>query len=108
MIIQRTTSGLDIAAPAKVNLFLEVLGRRSDGYHEIQSLLCPISLFDRLVFEVTDQSEIEFQLHLPAAQQELAKQEADPAWDIPSDETTWSSALCGECRKSWELGSVAG
>ncbi len=85
MIIQRTTTGLDIAAPAKVNLFLEVLGRRSDGYHEVQTLLCPISLFDRLTFEVTEQSEIEFQLHLPAAEQHLAKQESDPAWDVPVD-----------------------
>ncbi|MCA9160962.1 MAG: hypothetical protein KDA72_21675, partial [Planctomycetales bacterium] len=84
MIIQRTTTGLDIAAPAKVNLFLEVLSRRSDGYHEVQTLLCPISLFDRLTFEVTEQSKIEFQLHLPAAHPQLAKQQADPAWDIPT------------------------
>lgn len=84
MIIQRTTTGLDIAAPAKINLFLEVLGRRSDGYHEVQTLLCPISLFDRLTFEVTEQSKIEFQLHLPADHPQLAEHEPDPAWDIPT------------------------
>ena len=89
MIIQRTPTGLLIAAPAKVNLFLEVLGRRSDGYHEVQTLLCPISLFDRLNFEVTEQSQIEFHLHLPAAgqrpQPSSALAQPDPAWDIPSD-----------------------
>ena len=35
-------------APAKVNLFLRVLGARPDGYHEIETLIAPISLEDRL------------------------------------------------------------
>ncbi len=34
------------AAPAKVNLFLEVVGRRADGYHDIETLLLPVDLFD--------------------------------------------------------------
>lgn len=33
---------------AKVNLFLRVLGRRSDGYHEIRTFIHPIALFDEL------------------------------------------------------------
>jgi len=33
--------------PAKLNLWLEVFERRSDGFHEIESLMVPISLFDR-------------------------------------------------------------
>lgn len=36
------------SAPAKLNLSLRVVGRRSDGYHLIQSLMVPISLFDRM------------------------------------------------------------
>ena len=39
---------LELLAPAKINLTLEVKGRREDGFHEIESLMCPISLFDRL------------------------------------------------------------
>lgn len=38
-------------AHAKVNLTLEVLGRRADGYHAIRSLLVPVSLSDTLEFE---------------------------------------------------------
>jgi 4-diphosphocytidyl-2-C-methyl-D-erythritol kinase len=37
-------------APAKVNLFLEVLGKRPDGYHEIATLMIAVRLFDTLVF----------------------------------------------------------
>jgi 4-diphosphocytidyl-2-C-methyl-D-erythritol kinase len=36
---------------AKVNLYLEVLGKRPDGYHEIVTVLQTISLFDELTFE---------------------------------------------------------
>jgi 4-diphosphocytidyl-2-C-methyl-D-erythritol kinase len=44
-------SMLTISAPAKLNLTLEVLARRSDGYHEIRSVIQTISLCDRLSFE---------------------------------------------------------
>lgn len=37
-------------APAKVNLFLEVLGKRPDGYHEIATLMVAVRLYDTLVF----------------------------------------------------------
>jgi 4-diphosphocytidyl-2-C-methyl-D-erythritol kinase len=37
-----------VRAPAKVNLFLRVLGRRPDGYHELETLIAPIELADRL------------------------------------------------------------
>lgn len=37
-----------IWAPAKVNLFLEVLGKRPDGYHAIETLILAVDLFDTL------------------------------------------------------------
>jgi len=42
---------ITIKAPAKINLFLDVLGKRRDGYHEIRSLVMPVSLHDTLRFE---------------------------------------------------------
>ncbi len=37
-----------IACPAKVNLYLRVLGRRPDGYHELVTVMQPLSLADEL------------------------------------------------------------
>jgi 4-diphosphocytidyl-2-C-methyl-D-erythritol kinase len=41
-----------VLAPAKINLTLEVLGKRPDGYHEIRSLMQTIDLCDRLRFRL--------------------------------------------------------
>ena len=43
---------LDVAAPAKLNLFLHVVGRRPDGYHLLQSLFVLIDWCDTLHFEL--------------------------------------------------------
>ena len=43
---------LDVAAPAKLNLFLHVVGRRADGYHLLQSVFVLIDWCDRLHFEL--------------------------------------------------------
>src|SRR5205809_3432808 len=44
-------------AHAKVNLLLRVLRRREDGFHEIETLIAPISLHDSLVIEPADRLE---------------------------------------------------
>jgi len=41
----------DVAAPAKLNLFLHMVGRRADGYHLLQSLFVLIDWCDTLHFE---------------------------------------------------------
>lgn len=44
---------ITIEAPAKINLTLEVLGKRPDGYHELRSIVMPISLADTLSLTTT-------------------------------------------------------
>ncbi|MBI5238504.1 MAG: 4-(cytidine 5'-diphospho)-2-C-methyl-D-erythritol kinase [Deltaproteobacteria bacterium] len=43
-----------LPAPAKVNLFLRILGKRKDGYHEISSLMQPVSLYDQVTVTVSE------------------------------------------------------
>lgn len=56
---------MTIQAPAKVNLVLRILGKRADGYHEIETLMAPVSLADELEIEVTSGSGIEFNCDAP-------------------------------------------
>lgn len=51
MHVRSTAAGLEVLAPAKLNLFLEVLGKRDDGFHEIETLMYPIGLYDTLVVQ---------------------------------------------------------
>ena len=47
-----------VAAPAKLNLFLEILGKRPDGYHELETLMVGINLFDTLEVRATTNGEL--------------------------------------------------
>jgi len=46
---------LRVLSPAKVNLFLCVLGRRPDGYHDLFSLMCRIGLYDEILLSPTSE-----------------------------------------------------
>ena len=50
---------MEVKAYAKINLTLEVLGRRSDGYHEVRTVLQTIGLWDTLRFEHSSRLELE-------------------------------------------------
>jgi len=53
MLVKSFTSDtIEIQAPAKINLFLEVLNKRPDGYHNINSLFQAVTLFDTLKFTI--------------------------------------------------------
>jgi 4-diphosphocytidyl-2-C-methyl-D-erythritol kinase len=47
---------MQVSAPAKINLSFEIRLRRPDGYHEIETLMCPISLFDDVTITKNDAS----------------------------------------------------
>ena len=42
---------MKILSPAKINLFLQVTGKRPDGYHELFSLMCCVDLFDTIMLQ---------------------------------------------------------
>lgn len=81
MLIERTDRGLKIFTPAKLNLFLDVLAKRADGYHEIDTVMCPVSWLDELELE-SGPSEIDFSIERPVRR---TTDTADPAWQIPID-----------------------
>jgi len=57
--------GPDYPAPAKLNLFLHVVGRRADGYHLLQSAFALVDAADRLRFAVREDGEIRRVSDLP-------------------------------------------
>ncbi len=61
-------------AYAKTNLFLRVLGRRNDGYHEIETRMCRVSLADELLLDVTEGDGVAFErsdTSIPAGEDNL-------------------------------------
>jgi len=44
-------SAVSFLAPAKLNLSLQVFGKRADGYHNIRSVMVPVSLYDEVTVE---------------------------------------------------------
>src|SRR6266568_7820120 len=50
---------MQVFAPAKINLSLKILGRRGDDFHEIETLIVPISLCDEMKIE-KNEGGIEF------------------------------------------------
>src|SRR5205823_12677755 len=51
-------SAVTVWAPAKVNLFLEVVGKRADGFHELRTLMVTVSLYDTLTFALAPSGPI--------------------------------------------------
>ncbi len=44
MFVRGSDSDWEVRAPAKINLFFEVLARRADGFHEIETLMLPTKI----------------------------------------------------------------
>lgn len=60
--MNKNTKTLKVAAPAKINLTLEVLDKREDGFHNIKSVMQAISLYDYLTFNVEKASTTSIKL----------------------------------------------
>ncbi|HEY8835840.1 MAG TPA: 4-(cytidine 5'-diphospho)-2-C-methyl-D-erythritol kinase [Chthoniobacterales bacterium] len=58
---------MQLLAPAKINLSFQIKGRRADGFHEIETVMAPISLADRITIERGgDDGEIHFSCDDPS------------------------------------------
>ena len=83
----------DIPAPAKLNLFLHVTGRRADGYHLLQSVFLLIDWCDQLHFEVR---------HDGALSRE------DLTWPLPEDDLVLRAARALQQATGCTLGAHIG
>ena len=73
-------SSIKLLSPAKVNLTLEILGLRPDGYHDIRSIIQPISLFDEVIINYEEGTGIELEtsgIETPSGKENLAWRAAD-------------------------------
>ncbi|HSH39783.1 MAG TPA: 4-(cytidine 5'-diphospho)-2-C-methyl-D-erythritol kinase [Chthoniobacterales bacterium] len=59
---------MQLRAPAKINLSFRILRRREDGFHEIETLMIPVSLYDEISLTISDRDSvaIEFACYDPS------------------------------------------
>jgi 4-diphosphocytidyl-2-C-methyl-D-erythritol kinase len=58
MRFRQVGPSLVVHTPAKLNLFLEILGKREDGYHELETLMVTVNILDTLIFTEEHSTEI--------------------------------------------------
>ncbi len=58
MLVGQIGQAVVVHAPAKINLFLNVLGKRADGFHELETLMVTVGLYDTLSFREVCSDEI--------------------------------------------------
>ena len=58
MKIGSAINQFEIIAPAKINLFLEIHGKRHDGFHELETVMSTVNLYDRLRFRLRGDDQI--------------------------------------------------
>lgn len=93
MHLKMNQDGVHVLAPAKINLHLEILQKRSDGYHEIETIMHAVDLYDTLQVCKRDDGNVTLELHTPVERANegsainLDPHQIDPAWLIPADST---------------------
>lgn len=65
MIALPPSTKLKLLSPAKLNLFLHILGRREDGYHELQTLFQLLDYGDNMTFSLRDDHTIKLLTEMP-------------------------------------------
>ncbi len=77
--------------PAKLNLFLEILGRRDDGFHELDTVMVAVDWRDELQLQSTPEPGISLEVDWLPSREAVAKQlgvaSDDALLDVPTDES---------------------
>ena len=68
MRVMNEGAGVLAWSPAKLNLFLSIYGRRSDGFHELETLMVKVSLFDTLVFQPSGDATLSLRIRSMASE----------------------------------------
>jgi 4-diphosphocytidyl-2-C-methyl-D-erythritol kinase len=85
--MRRATERVCVPAPAKLNLFLEIRGKRPDGYHELDSVMARLDLCDSLTFLPTDDPAIRLDCSWAAGWQARAEAAGLANWgELPPAE----------------------
>lgn len=79
------TIPISLISPAKINLFLAVTGKQPDGYHELVTLMCPITLADTVKIKLT--------------RRKITVSCTDP--DVPEDETNLAHRAARSFLADW-------
>ena len=59
------TDRMELKAYGKINLGLDVIRKREDGYHEVKMVMQTVSLYDKIVMERTDKPGLYVETNLP-------------------------------------------
>ena len=86
MIIEKSLDGFRVTVPCKVNLFLEVLGKRNDGFHSLDTVMMAVSLVDELEITRRKDDLLELFIEFPDGSGQSIDGE-DLAWRIPADQS---------------------
>ena len=69
-----------IFAPAKVNLFLRIVGQRSDGYHLLDSLMAPVNLYDAIEIQAERREQNKLRITLTCDKLDLPTDQSNLAY----------------------------
>lgn len=104
MLVRIAADRVEVQAPAKINLFLEILAKRPDGYHEIETLMSRIGLYDSLSFRGTESPEISLDARWTEGSDLPHSGELQPLGDLPPQKKTSSTKRQAFCRKEAAVG----
>lgn len=84
VVLKSPMKSLNLKAPAKINFYLNVLGKRKDNYHEIESIVQSIGVYDILRFEKIKKgiSVVCSNFHLPGEKDNLVYKAAELFFDF--------------------------